>query len=117
MGEFTRKTMWRRILRGFWGALALEWSAMLNPLLLLSPRYRGLWLLLAGGSWILLFIYGTIKFLWLREWGYACTTGGIVACVPVGVALGLRGRWAGSVWNRLTRREPERVNTAPAPTE
>ncbi len=117
MGKFTRKAKGRRILRGFWEPLALEWFAMLNPLHLLSSRYRGLWLLLAGGSWILLFIYGTIKFLWLREWGYACTTGGIVACVPAGVALGLRGRWAGTVWKRFTWRDPERANVAPAPTE
>ena len=93
----------------------LEWSAMLNPLHLLSARYRGLWLLLAGGSWMLLFLYGTIKFLFLREWGYACATGSVICCVPLGVALGLRGRWTEALKTRFARRSSARASVAPEP--
>ena len=90
---------------------------MLNPLNLLSARYRGLWLLLAGGSWMLLFIYGTIKFLFLREWGYACATGSVICCVPLGVALGLRGRWTEALRARLLRRGPKSSSAEPPAIE
>lgn len=64
-----------------------------------AERYRGLWLLCLGSSWMLLFVYGTIKFLWMREWGYACATGGVIALGPLGVAL--------TVWNRNRRMRAE----------
>ena len=44
---------------------------------------------------MLLFVYGTIKFLWMREWGYACATSGVIALGPMGVAL--------TLWNRDRR--------------
>jgi hypothetical protein len=68
---------------------------MLGPGGIFAERHRGMWLLLCGSSWMLLFVYGTIKFLWMREWGYACATGGVIALGPLGVAL--------TLWNRGRR--------------
>lgn len=90
---------------------------MLGPLLLLTPKYRGMWLLLAGGSWILLFIYGTLKFLFLGEWGYACVTGGVVCLAPLGVALGLRGRLGEALRAHYERRRPAPSQVSPTPGE
>ena len=65
---------------------------MLGPNGIFSERYRGQWLLACGSSWLLLFVYGTLKFLWMREWGFACVTGGVIALGPLCVALTLSSR-------------------------
>ena len=65
---------------------------MLAPGSIFAERHRGLWLLMCGCSWMLLFVYGTVKLLWLREWGYACVTGGVIVSVPIGAGLALWSR-------------------------
>jgi len=65
---------------------------LFGPNGLFSERHRGMWLLLCGSSWMLLFVYGTLKFLWMREWGYACATTGVIALGPLGAGLTLWSR-------------------------
>ena len=65
---------------------------MLGPNGIFSERHRGKWLLACGSSWMLLFVYGTLKFLWMHEWGFACVTGGVIALGPASVALTLSSR-------------------------
>ena len=62
---------------------------------LFADGRRGQWLLVCGSSWMLLFLYGTLKFLWAHEWGYACVTGGVIAIGPLVVAI--------TLWNRDRR--------------
>jgi F0F1-type ATP synthase assembly protein I len=81
---------------------------MFGPNGIFSERHRGRWLLACGSSWMLLFVYGMFKLLWLREWGYACVTGGVIACGPVCVWLTLAHR---------ARRERDEARAALAAAE